>query len=246
MTIWIESLLKRKRALLVILSFLITTLVFLHMRAVNGAWYFKWSWQRLNAAWAFGVTLLGVLPFFVGQALYRRWSKQNPSLTLRVPCDCLLLVSLSTFLLGLLCTISYRQPRGLHRISHIVESHFITSYYTIAARFAEGAEAKPPAQLLREYPDLMPSFPFHGLTKPPGPVLFYYLLARWLGTGSRTALAGGLLVGLLAAMGVPMVFLLLRRLLEDAEAAFCGASFYAPAPCLAAFFGCLWLLRNAI
>lgn len=225
---WLDPLLNRKHVFLVVLSLVIVTLVFLHVRAVNGPWYFKWSWQRLDAWRAFGVTLLGATPFFAGQILYRR----RPGL---LPLA-LLSVSLSMFLLGLLCFATYRQQFDLGRISHIVESPSITSYYTIAARFSEGAEARSLARLLGEYPDLMPSFPFHGLTKPPGPVLFYYALISWLGVKSTTALAGGLLIGLLAAIGTPMVFLTLKRLLDDEEVAFCGASFYALSPCMSVFF----------
>lgn len=228
MTNWLDWLLRKKHVLLIALSLIIVILVFLHVRAVNGPWYFKWTWQRLDAWRAFGVTLVGVAPFFAGQILYRR----RPQLLLVA----LLLVSLSMFMLGLLCATTHRQPTGLRRISHIVESPLITSYYSIAARFSEGAEAKPLAQLLREYPDLMSSFPLHGLTKPPGPALFYYALTQWLGVNSGTALAGGLLIGLLAAMGAPMVFLLLKHLLDDEEAAFCGVSFFALSPCLSVFF----------
>jgi len=223
---WPELTPKRKLILLLVLSLTIVTLVFLHVRATNGPWYFKWSWQRLDSLRAFGVMLLGALPFFAGQMVYQRWRSLRAAL---------LLAALSTFLLSLGGTTMYRQPVGLWHIAHRVESPFITSYFTVAARFAEGAQAKSLREVLANYPDLMPTFPFHALTKLPGPVLFYFALIKLLGAGAAP-LAGGLLVGALAALGVPMVYWLLKQLLADQEAAFCRASFFGLTPCLAVFF----------
>jgi hypothetical protein len=49
-------------------------------------------------------------------------------------------------------------------------------------------------------------------------------------------LIGGLLIGALAAAAVPFTYLLLNRLLENADAAFHGASFFALTPGLILFF----------
>jgi len=130
-----EALSKKGLLLLLILSLAIVAMVFFHIKGMNGPWYFKWSWQRLNSPWTFVFTLIAAVPFFVGHYLHFR-SPQRIYLAL-------LLVSLSTFLLEVTCAARYSPHFGFNRVSGIVESPVATSYYTIAAGFFEGAQARP-------------------------------------------------------------------------------------------------------
>lgn len=210
-------------------SLLLTALLFFHAPGLNGPEYWQWKWQRLSALRAFALTAAGVVPFFLGQYLRFRNPRHTP--------HALLLVCLSTFLLELACVGLYSQPFSLSRVSAIVESPEATSYYSMAVIFSvDGAHAKTPLEVLRTFPELMPSFPFHAPTKPPGPILFYYAIINFLGVNAAASLTGGLILGAVAVAGVPLTFLLLRHLLGDEEAAFHGASFFALCPGLILFF----------
>jgi hypothetical protein len=219
---------RRRWIALLVVSSLLTASVFLHLPGVNGPDYWEWAWQRLDAPRAFAFTALAALPFFAGQYVRSRRPRD-----LRLA---LLLVSLSMFLLEIVCAGLYSRPFGLARVPEIIESPLATSYYSVAASLSGGPHARHALEILRAFPDLTPSLPYHATTKPPGPVLFHYALIKLLGVGPPSSLAAGLVIGALAAFGVPLTFLLLRRLLGDAEAAFHGASFYALCPGLILFF----------
>jgi hypothetical protein len=202
--------------------------VFLHVKGMNGPGYFPWEWRRLSPGRSFAWMLLAAIPFFVGQYLYFRAP--------RLVRTALLLVAMSTFSLELVCAGLQSSPFSLRRISDVVESVQATSYFTIAASLCEGADARPLREWLREYWTLMPRFPGHGANKPPGPVLYYCFMTTRVGGHSTAALLGGLIVGLLAAAGVPLTFVMLRHLLGDPVAAFHGASFFGLCPGLIGFF----------
>jgi len=217
------------RARLVILfSIVVVTLVFLHVRHMNGPGYFPWEWRRLHPLPSFALIAAAMLPFCAGQLVYAR----SPRRVWRS----LAAVAASTCVLQVVCAGLNNPPFDVHRISDVVESPSATGYYTIAADLFAGSHARPLREWLPAYATLMPSFPSHGQTKPPGPVLYYYAFINLFGSNSTAALAGGALVGVLAAAGVVCTFLLLEVLLENSAAAFHGASFFALCPGLLLFF----------
>jgi hypothetical protein len=222
--IWRDTRLRQ----LLIISLALVLLVFLHVKGMNGPPYFPWTWQRLNPARSFALTLAAAVPLFLAQYLYSRQPRR-----LRVA---LLLVALSTFSLEIACAGLSVSPFSLRRISAVVESVPTTSYFTIAASLSEGPRAHPLRQWLHDYPSLLPTFPGHGATKPPGPVLFYFVMIALFGPNSTASLVGGMIVGVLAALGVPLTFVLIRHLLGNTDAAFHGASFFALSPGLVGFF----------
>jgi len=214
--------------LVTIFSIVAVALVYLHVKGMNGPGYFPWEWQRLPALPSFALIAAGMLPFCAGQYLYARRPRR-----VWLP---VLSVSASTLALQIVCAALYNPPFDVHRISDVVESPSATGYYTIASDLFDGSHAGPLRDWLPAYPALMASFPSHGQTKPPGPVLYYYAFINLFGRGTAAALAGGALVGLLAAAGVVCTFLLLDVLLENSAAAFHGASFFALCPGLLLFF----------
>ncbi len=214
--------------LVVALTLVVTSLVFLHVKGMNGPGYFPWEWQRSGALPSFALIAAGLLPFWLGQYLYAR----NPK-RVWLPLAC---VAASTAALEVACAGLYNPPFDVHRISNVVTSPSATGYYTIASDLFRRSAARPLRDWLPAYPTLMASFPSHGQTKPPGPVLYYYALINLLGAGTTAALAGGMVVGLLAAAGVVCTFLLLNVVLENSTAAFHGASVFALCPGLVLFF----------
>jgi len=214
--------------LLLCLSLLSAALVFLHVKGMNGPGYFPWPWRRLSPERSFALMLLAAIPFFVGQSLYVREPRRVRT--------SLLLVALSTFSLELVCAGLQVSPFSLRRISDVVESVQATSYFTIASALCDGAHLRPVREWLRQYPALMAGFPGHGVTKPPGPVLYYCFMIARVDGHTTAALVGGIIVGLLAAASVPLTFVLLRHLLGNTNAAFHGASFLGLCPGLIGFF----------
>jgi hypothetical protein len=214
--------------LVVFFSIVVVSLVYLHVKGMNGPGYFPWEWQRLPALPSFTLIAAGLLPFCAGQYLYARAPRRTwlPVVS----------IATSTLALQIVCAGLYNPPFDLHRISDVVESPSATGYYTVAADLFAGSRTRPLRDWLPAYPALMASFPSHGQTKPPGPVLYYYAFINVFGSGTAAALAGGALVGLLAAAGVVCTFLLLDVLLENSAAAFHGASFFALCPGLLLFF----------
>jgi hypothetical protein len=67
-------------------------------------------------------------------------------------------------------------------------------------------------------------------------VLYYFAMIALFGPNSTASLVGGTIVGVLAALGVPLTFVLLRHLLGDTDSAFHGAGFFALSPGLVGFF----------
>ena len=214
--------------LVVALTLAVTALVFLHVKGMNGPGYFPWAWQRSSALPSFALIAAAMLPFWVGQYVHARDPRR-----VWAPLAC---VALSTALLEVACAGLDKPPFDIRRISDVVESPSATGYYTIAEDLHRASAAQPLRAWLPAYPALMAPFPSHGQTKPPGPVLYYYAFITLFGAGTTATLAGGLLVGLLAAAGVACTFLLLDVLLENRTAAFHGASVFALCPGLVLFF----------
>jgi len=117
-------------------------------------------------------------------------------------------------------------PRGIDLVAKIVASPTTTSYFSDAL-------------LIRDLGDWLREFPrgvryLHSVTHPAGPVLFYYLLLKWV--GSLAPLLGGLLVGLVGSLGIAVVYVFAGLWTEDVEPRLLAAAFYALNPALILFF----------
>jgi hypothetical protein len=82
----------------------------------------------------------------------------------------------------------------------------------------------------------MPALSLHSKTKAPGPILYWTAVIELFGVGRAAAMAGGIGLGLLAALSIPATYLLIRALAGPADAAFAAASFMALCPGFVLFF----------
>ncbi len=205
--------------LVLIVACVFATLVTRHYDGLNGPEYWKWPWRNLETLSV--ARMLGALfPFAVAQWGFarRHWPRWSV----------LLLLMLTTFALEVVAA-GARPSSGAHPVAEAVWDPIITSYFTDAASVTNVTG------WIRSFPDLMPSFHFHSLNKPPFSILFYVPFIKLFGNNLRAALLGGFAVGALATLSVPAVYAMVRRLTSSADAALCSASFFALTPSLVLF-----------
>ena len=196
---------------------------------LNGAFYWKWTWRRLSSLRLYPVMVLAVVPFFAGQLIYAR--RRQVGLAL-------LLVSVSTVALQF-AAIRVQPPYGVNRAVFLVQNSVITSYYT-SATFVKDMGL---SDWLSVYDRFISQLMIHARFKPPGLILFYWILIRILGEGRTAALVGALIIAIGAALSVPATYWLVKHFSRETDggdgrgdSAFCAASFFALCPSLVLFF----------
>jgi hypothetical protein len=214
--------LRIKLAIVVIVALVMSTLILLHVQGVNGPWYWKWSWRRLGFWPLYPLMALASTPFWVAQWMYAR----RPDRARRA----VAMLMLATLALEL-AAIACQPPGGLTRLRLIIESAVNTSYYTAATFLKDLA----PADWLAVFPQVLPDLMIHAKYKPPGLILFYYVLIRLFGVGPTAALIGGLIIAAAATLTVVATYRLVRYFGGRDDAAFCAASFMAMTPSLVLF-----------
>lgn len=204
------------------LTLVLAVLVTQHFVWINGAPYWRWAWRQLEWTRALPVTLLGLIPFALGQLAFER----APARAGRA----LAAVTVSAFALQLLLLGIASTPFSLARMSGIIRSADASSYFTDAQAVGRSAD------LLARYPQILPKLHSHSLTKPPGPVLTYTALLAIFPDPEMAAQAGGVLIALAAAMCVPMVYGFVIGLGAKPAAGFHAASLLALTPSVQLFF----------
>lgn len=210
----------------VALTFLI--LVLLHTSGLNGPFYWKWQWRdpRVPGGPLYLGTFIALLPVIWAQYVFRDGSKSRQI-------GAILLLMLGSFGLRMIFAAVRIDMNGLEIIPAIVQEPHMSSYYADAVKLWQ----TPLREWVSNYPSLMPSFHLHTMTKPPGTVLYWYtILNGFGGPGQHAAMIGGILLGAIACFSIPAAYLMLRLLLDDARAAFCGAAFLALCPGFIVFF----------
>jgi hypothetical protein len=89
---------------------------------------------------------------------------------------------------------------------------------------------------LEIYPLMVPTLVGHAADKPPGPILFNYIVCRFFGDGRLGAKVSGLFMAILAALSVPATYAFIAYFSKSRSAAFLGASFMALSPALILFY----------
>jgi hypothetical protein len=187
--------------------------VLLEVPYLNGPWYWRWPWRDLGVLH----TALRLLPGLVPLAwALRRMSLDGPRTSSR---DVLALLTVAC----LLHQISgfFADPAGYRLLRDIVASPGATSYYTDALpirstlNFLAGFHSTP--------------LHLHSSTHPPGPIL-YYRLWIWILGPEAGAYAGGSVLLVLAAAGVPAVHAFARLWTSDPLERLHAAALYSMLP----------------
>jgi Dolichyl-phosphate-mannose-protein mannosyltransferase len=193
-----------------------------HLPGQNGPWYHKWPWQSLPAGRVYAMLLLAGVPS--GLALWAFEGKRLPTSWV------LSLLAGGTLLLLLTGAMAQTDELRLTRIAEAVHHREVTSYLVDAM-----ALSHEPGWLA-SFPERMGSLNPHSRNKPPGGILFYSLLLHLFQRPWTAAALGGLLIGLLATLGVPATFFFARSLGASEAAAVYAAACLGLTPSLVLFF----------
>ncbi|HEY1629473.1 MAG TPA: hypothetical protein VGF52_06420 [Tepidisphaeraceae bacterium] len=215
---------RAKIVLLILAAVAAALLTFLHVPGLNGPPFFPWPWRRLPASPLYAAIAIAAIPFFAAQFIQRR------------TVVAFFLIMLSCFAIKL-AIVTFRsditgKPASLAVVSMTVEDASTTSYFTDAAALIH----LPLRDWMSAFPDLMWNLHLHSATKPPGPILYWLIFIKLMGLSDRTALMGGLVMGAIATLSIPATYWMLKQLLADKDAAWCGASFLALCPGFVLFF----------
>jgi hypothetical protein len=224
-----------KLPILLLVALILAILLILHAPFMNGPYYWKWPWRRLDALRYFPGMLLCATPLFVAVAIHK-------STRLRT-IICVALVMLSMFAMQIVHIGMTVKPFSLGRVTYVVESPMHTSYFTDAV----GVFDEPLLRLLPNYPQHMrENFDMHSREKPPGPILFFRALMNCFGVSDQSALIAGIVIGVLATLTIPATYALILVLLKNHDAAFAGATLLAISPGLTLHFPMLDQIYPAI
>ena len=194
-------------------------LVLAHTPGVNGTPY--WPWRYGDAAVAPFIAV-GGLAFAAAWAASERF---RPTGRARLPLAVLALVHVV-----LIFSFAALTDEGLAVVGSRVRHPDITSYHTEAARIEDASD------WLADYDERLPQMIGHTQTHPPGPVLYYWFWNRLFGpeTGAD---AGGLFLGLLAGLAIPLVYSAGRTVLGDTQSALWAAMAWTPLPAVVIMLG---------
>ena len=216
---WIDA--KWRFGFVVIVTIVMTVLIQLHVKRVNGPSYWKWSWRRLDYLPLYPAMLLSAVPFGLAQLHFLRLKQ--------ITTRSVVFLMMGTWFLQLVASGLQQTPFSLERVWKIVEHPLVTSYYTDAVGFLN----RP--NLLADYPNLLSQLHIHSQTKPPGQILYFMFFIRLLGVNQAASFTGGILITLLATLAIPGVLILSRALGLGQKSAFTAASLMALCPSLILF-----------
>ena len=181
---------------------------------VNGTPY--WPWRYGDASLAPFLAIAG-LAFAIVWTAAERFRATGAA---RLPLAALALVHVA-----LIFSFAALTDQGLAGIGERVRHPDITSYHT------EAAGLEDPSAWLADYHKRLPQMIGHTQTHPPGPVLYYVLWNRLFGP-EKGADFGGLFLGLLSGLAIPLIFVAAKRASNDVGAAFSAALVWMPMPSL--------------
>ncbi len=214
---------------------ILAVMIYFKMFHLNATPYHTWDWSEHSFLWTYALVLPCVIPFVIAQGLYQRRPREVVK--------CLSLICLTTFVMMITCSNVQHDPYpGPGRMVGIVTGRgFVFGYYYQARDFM--VRDISPAQIVADYPKYLPSFELHPSTKPPGPILFESVILRTMralhladALDRKPAVVSGLLIAILATLGVPATYRFIKFFTKDPDAAFHGASYLALCPSLMLVF----------
>ncbi|HVT89750.1 MAG TPA: hypothetical protein VHD56_12920 [Tepidisphaeraceae bacterium] len=214
-----------KVGLLVSLALVMFALLIVHAPYVNGpVSYWAWGWRRLDALFVYPCIVLAGIPFLAAQFLDLRRCR------FRIAAIALLVIS--SWMIRVAGVMVRDDPPSMAPLPRLIGNPQATSYFTDAMTLSNISIR----EWMADYPQRMPNLNLHSQTKPPGPVIYWWVFIKLFGVTQKGAIIGGLTLGLFGALAIPATYLLLKHLLLDSVAAFCGASFLALSPGFVLFF----------
>lgn len=210
----------RRKYLIALLAGLFpAAMVLLKTPGFNGPSYWRWAYGHDS-----------VVPFLLASipaGLVILWSQrffENSAKNRRAAVAMLLVAQLYL----LFCFISLSE-QSIDTIAWRIRNPDITSYYVEAARIHDLRH------WVARFDQLLPQMQGHAPTHPPGPILYFYVWLKALGDPDA-ALAGGILLGLLVSLAVPVIYKFTERVTEDPGAGFAAAAIWSMLPGIVMIF----------
>jgi hypothetical protein len=193
--------------------------VYLKTPGLNGTWYWAWPYRDLGIARVLALLALPMVPFALA---LREIERGDATRGVVWPIALLMLASFGLQLCGMLC-----HPDGIEHLRAIVMSPIATSYYTDALRIDDVG-----AWLANFHTATLAK---HSATHPPGPILYYWF---WLQIfdAPTAALVGGIALGALATLAIPVIHLFAGLWADDRRAPLIACAYYALVPATIVFF----------
>jgi hypothetical protein len=175
------------------------------------------EWSTAPAVRFFAMFAVATAPWIVGLRIGARR-----------PVAALLLIA-STILIWRATSVYARSdPRGAQLNIDLVHALIPTSYHWDALRLVQaGADIRT---ILHNYPRLLPHLVLHSQKKPPGPVLFYFVLLRAMGQNNGPAIVGLITIAIMDAVSVLSVYWLAKFWTHQRETSILAAALFCLAP----------------
>lgn len=210
-----------KVAITAALGMLMFACVVAQVSWLNGSWYWRWPYRdttHLPALRWYGAMLLAAVPitaaWFVGAS-----SRARTTISL-------VLLMLGALALKLVSAALVTSPMSFDYLAAIVRSPDATSYYTDAAALQS---IERPLSIYAEFISL-PQTNLHTRSKPPGATMYYLTFIKAFGFGDRSAVASGIVLGLLATLSIPATFALTGLFTRDRAISLIAATLLALSP----------------
>ena len=205
-------------ALVLIVGFAFACGILAGIDELAGPQYWRWPPRDLGLARTLAFLAPALIPFFFA---WRDIERTDAPRSVVRPLILLVVTCLAMQSLALLC-----HPDGIEHLRAIVMSPRATSYFTDAQNIS-GVMA-----WLRGFHTY--ELGLHSATHPPGPVLYYYAWQQLL-PAPTAALAGGITVGLVASLGVPVMYAFAGLWTDERRSRLLACAMYALLPALAFF-----------
>ncbi len=151
-----------KTAILALVTIVLFVLVYQHTPWINGPWYWKWPWRRLDGVSLYLSMFMGFIPCLIAQILH---DKKVMSLWSSLP-----LIMISMFCLEVISMGMQSASFDYIRIILIVQNPTTTSYFTDALNVSNIQ------QFLSSFHENLDSFHLHARNKPPGFIVYYVMM----------------------------------------------------------------------
>ncbi|HEX8523934.1 MAG TPA: hypothetical protein VF669_16895 [Tepidisphaeraceae bacterium] len=208
--------------LIILLTTTVLSLLLYWHLYLNGTRFHSVTWHRAPFWPLFLWIPLAAAPVFVAAAF--QWRR------IAVP---LALLMTSCFVLQFIVATYQHNEFNLHPLIRDVHSPLATSYFLDAEDLATKKEST--LSFLRTYPQRMPALHYHSRNKPPMPILYYRLMLQFWPERDRAALAGIVILALLASSAIPATYWMILELTGNRAAAFHACTSFMLFPALLIF-----------
>ena len=233
--------------IVLLVALVMAVLATAHISGVNGPEYWTWPWRRLSVSqWL--VMLLLALPSMVMIGLLQRRSWRPPWL--------LLVMMLSALSLKLGCVLSQSQPIGWNYLRQVTWSRDATSYFYDAARLVSTVKQDKLDTWFwfRDFDQLVRTPPpaglnMHTITKPAGPLLFYFVIVWHMDYTSVSLVVASLALMVLSLSSIPATYWCVKQFTDQVDSGLIAAALVAVSPGFNLFstkFDPLWIGLGAM